>query len=280
MIAVQACLDQFYAAYRTVYGPTGGFYKSDHDVCRGNECAFHAMVVPTPDSVGFNARACLAAATPPPARRAAWIHIPKAGTAFVNTVSHWLDVDKSLPDYAQVPNCAPGAGNGSNPQDECSNLGFPFEWELEAFATMYPPHYWAGPHRLAADMSEGNDNTFCFALKQPGVVQFEYVVPNSTAAANSSTCMSRGHLDVSADLYKEWEGTFVALFREPASRSYSMYRNVIENNDVLHYQSLTDSCVALHGVGAVGMTPLEYVTTHAGLMTKMLSGQEDGGCGA
>jgi hypothetical protein len=37
-----------------------------------------------------------------PTRRLAWMHIPKTGSTFVNTISHWTDVDNELPVDASV----------------------------------------------------------------------------------------------------------------------------------------------------------------------------------
>lgn len=41
----------------------------------------------------------------PSTRRAGWVHIPKAGSTFLNTVAHWLDEHHWLPPSARQPSC-------------------------------------------------------------------------------------------------------------------------------------------------------------------------------
>ena len=132
-----------------------------------------------------------------------------------------------------------------------------------------------------ASMTEGHPARLhgCQAVVgKPGHVTFPDVEPNTTAAHASSECMSRGHQQIDELLFNTWRGHLMGMFRAPASRSLSMY-NYIHKARSLPSADLNSSCAALHGRHARAMTAGEYVASHAGLMVKMLSGQEDGFCG-
>jgi len=270
--SVRQCLDSFYKAYTGVYDPAGKFLASGADFCAGESCSFYSIVLPT-QPTRFNAVECLKAAhEDPPLPKAAWLHIPKAGTSFLNTVSHWLDAHKWLPPTAEVPSCE------LHGDDACSQLGFSPVKQLQTFSTIYPPYFWAGPHRLAARMDEGDYKLFCYNIPgEPGVIEFEEVQPNSTAAVLSSQCANRGHKPILRPEFEQWRGDWVAMIRQPASRALSMYNYIPFTK--LTNDTLDDVCHHLHGDDAQAMTPLQYVRTHAGLMVRQISGEQDGKCG-
>ena len=130
-------------------------------------------------------------------------------------------------------------------------------------------------------MTEGEPHYLhgCYQIPgMPGHVMLPMVPPNSSEARASSACAARGHQPVSEPLYQEWKGHLMAMFREPSSRALSMYNYIVPSgfSDDL---SLDDSCAQMHGNMSRGMTALEYTSAHAGLMVKLIAGQEDGVCG-
>ena len=132
--AIAGCLSVFYNASIGAFDFAGKVLQSTSDFCHGNSCAFHPMVVPTSEGA-FDAAACLAEveAQSRPTRMAGWVHIPKAGTAFVNTVSHWLDEEGRLPPNAGLPVCD---STNRSAVDLCERHGFSDLNILQTFSTM------------------------------------------------------------------------------------------------------------------------------------------------
>lgn len=203
-------------------------------------------------------------------RRLAWVHFPKAGTSFLNTLSHWLDEAHCLPSYAAVPSCTP-----KSQSDLCYQFGLEYEDLMSVFSIIYPPFFWAGPDRIAADMNEGERNFHCHGVAgEPGVVVLEPLIPNSTAAWWGSTCALRGHRNVSQGLFDQWQGDFVAMFRNPVDRVISNYAMVYDNSLIFHDLDLSTRCAVDYAGAATGMSLLEYAKVNAGLTVKMLAGQQ------
>ena len=123
-------------------------------------------------------------------RLAAFMHIPKSGSSFVNTIFHWLDIEGVLSAAAEVPPDCPNSGkctgttcgavyaefaSSTDPDEkECPT-------ELRTLTIMYPPFSFAG-HRLygRCNCTEyGAGHRLCQRNWWP-------VAPNSTEANDQS----------------------------------------------------------------------------------------------
>jgi hypothetical protein len=87
-----------------------------------------------------------------------------------------------------------------------------------------------------------------------------------------------GHRALKDAVYNEWTGEWAAMFRSPASRARSHYNHGLVHGNM---EALHTDCAELYpgtrfmtGEEALGATP-----AHAGLMTKMVAGQQNGLCG-
>jgi len=133
---------------------------------------------------------------PPTTHRAAWLHVPKAGTSFGVTVTHWSNF--SLPDRAVFL-----------PTDVHQGPAFTRRWPVQTwFRDPYSPPI----------------HTKALSLSNPGMIRAQF---GPATQSGSLLWMKEGnfagHHAIPPEIYKAFKGNFFGMFREPGSWAASVW---------------------------------------------------------
>lgn len=133
---------------------------------------------------------------PPTTHRAAWLHVPKAGTSFGVTVAHWSNF--SLPNQAVFLST-----------DMHQGPSFMRRWPIQTwFRDPYSPPI----------------HTKALSLSSPGMIRAQF---GPATQIGSLLWMKEGnfagHHAIPPEIYKAFKGNFFGMFREPGSWAASVW---------------------------------------------------------